>query len=279
MSTHSSWIEKIRNLPVLPQVAMRVTERMQSPAATLAEISELIKSDPGLSARVLRLANSSYYSIPGGVSDVSKALQFLGFTTIAQIVLTSSVVGSFKHAGVPEFPLAAFWLHSFAVGQLAEITARSLQLKNPAEAFVGGLLHDVGKLILLEMAPEQLQKTVRLAREKKLSFSEAEKETGGPSHVLLGVELAHHWRLPDSIRFSIENHHAAPANREWAVIEWANLHSHVRHLGSSGSHDLHPEAGHEGAQKRLGLTSEGLKNIELQFEREFEKAGAILNGH
>ncbi|NDD93131.1 HDOD domain-containing protein, partial [bacterium] len=133
MSTHSQWIDQIQSLPVLPQIAMRVTERMQSPTATLAEISDLIKSDMGLSAKVLRLANSSYYSIPGGVSDVSKALQYLGFTTIAQIVLTSSVFGSFKTQGIREFPLTPFWLHSFAVGQLAEITARSLQLESPSE--------------------------------------------------------------------------------------------------------------------------------------------------
>jgi len=279
MSTHSSWIEKIRNLPVLPQVAMRVTERMQSPTATLAEISDLIKSDPGLSTRVLKLANSSYYSIPGGVSDVSKALQFLGFNTIAQIVLTSSVIGSFRNPGIPEFPLAPFWLHSFAVGQLAEIAARSLQLKSPSEAFVGGLLHDVGKLILLEVAPEQLQKTVRIAREKKISFVAAETESGAPSHVLLGVELARHWRLPDPIRLSIENHHASPANREWAVIEWANLHSHARHTGASGSHEIHPESGLDRAQQRLGLSAAARESIEIQFDKEFEKAGAILNGH
>ncbi len=279
MGTHSPWIEKIRSLPVLPQVAMRITERMQSPTATVAEISDLIKSDMGLSSRVLRLANSSYYSIPGGVSEVSKALQFLGFTTIAQIVLTSSVVGSFKNPGTGDFPLAPFWLHSFGTGQLAEITARSLQMGSPADAFVGGLLHDVGKLILLEIAPDQLQKTARLAREKKISFHAAELETGAPSHVMLGAELARHWKLPDSIRALIEHHHSSSGNREQTLIEWANLQTHVRQIGASGNHDPGNAELLEKARLRLGLGEEALRNIERHFEKEFEKAGAILNAH
>ncbi len=258
---------------------MRITERMQSPTATVAEISDLIRSDMGLSSRVLRLANSSYYSIPGGVSDVSKALQFLGFTTIAQIVLTSSVVGSFKNPGTPDFPLAPFWLHSFGTGQLAEITARSLRMKSPADAFVGGLLHDVGKLILLEIAPDQLQKTARLAREKKLPFHAAELETGAPSHMMLGAELARHWKLPDSIRTSIEHHHSPSGSREQTLIEWANLHTHVRNIGASGNHDPRNASLLEEARVRLGLGDEALRNIERQFEKEFEKAGAILNAH
>ena len=279
MSTHSSWIEKIRALPVLPQVAMRVTERMQSPTATLAEISDLIKADVGLSTKVLRLANSSYYSIPGGVTDVSKALQFLGFTTIAQIVLTSSVIGSFKNPGTTEFPLAAFWLHSFGVGQLAEITARAIQLKNPSDAFVGGLIHDVGKLIILEVAPDQLQKVIRIAREKKISFTAAELEAGVPSHLSLGLELARHWNLPDTIRMAIENHHSPTNAKEQALIEWANLYSHVHHIGNSGNYDASNSEKLEKARVRLGLSDTALKSIETSFQKEFEKAGAILNGH
>ncbi len=258
---------------------MRVTERMQSPTATLSEIAELIKADVGLSTKVLRLANSSYYSIPGGVSEVSKALQFLGFTTIAQIVLTSSVVGSFKNPGISDFPLASFWLHSFAVGQLAEITARAIQLKSPSDAFVGGLIHDVGKLILLEIAPDQMQKVVRIAREKKISFHSAELEAGVPSHITLGIELARHWNLPEPIRQAIENHHSPSNKKEQALIEWANLYTHVHHLGNSGNYDAANAEHLLTVQSRLGLSESALKGIETQFQKEFEKAGAILNGH
>ena len=258
---------------------MRVTERMQSPTATLSEISDLIKSDVGLSAKVLRLANSSYYSIPGGVSEVSKALHYLGFTTIAQIVLTSSVFGSFKTQGTRDFPLTPFWLHSFAVGQIAELTARSLQLESPSDAFIGGLIHDVGKLILLELAPDHLGKIIRHAREHHLSFIAAEKEIGGPTHVELGTALAKHWKLPASIQNAIEHHHSGGKNREWILIEWANLWVNAKRLGSSGNYDESIDTAMNGSQLRLGLSTQALSNIEVHFQREFEKAGAILSGH
>jgi putative nucleotidyltransferase with HDIG domain len=279
MGTHSFWLQKIQSLPVLPQVAMRVTERMQSPTATLPEISELIKSDVGLSTKVLRLANSSYYSIPGGVTEVSKALQFLGFTTIAQIVLTSSVFGSFKTQGTSEFPLSRFWLHCFAVGLLAEITAKNLQIGNPSEAFVGGLLHDIGKLILLELAPDQLQKTVRHALESRTSFFEAEKAMGFSTHVQLGVEIAKHWKLPVSIQNAIDHHHSISKNREWALIEWANLWVNANGIGFSGNADEKTPGKLAECQSRIGIRDSVAGTIEMQFRKEFEKAGAILHGH
>ncbi len=279
MGTHSSWIEKIQSLPVLPQIAMRVTERMQSPTATLPEISDLIKSDVGLSAKVLRLANSSYYSIPGGVSEVSKALHYLGFTTIAQIVLTSSVFGSFKTQGIREFPLAPFWLHSFAVGQLAEMTARTLQLENASDAFIGGLIHDVGKLILLEIDPDHLARVVRLAREKNLSFLAAENELGDSTHVELGLELARHWKLPSTIQSAIQFHHSGKSDRSCNLIQWANLRVNFRKLGNSGNHDPALESAMNDSQARLGLGASALDALEIHFQKEFEKAGAILSGH
>jgi putative nucleotidyltransferase with HDIG domain len=273
------FLSQIQNLPVLPQVAMRITERMQSPTATLSEISNLIKSDIGLSTKVLRLANSSYYSIPGGVTDVPKALQYLGFTTIAQIVLTTSVFGAFKAQGSKDFPLTAFWTHCFAVGQLAEITARSLQFKYPSDAFMGGLMHDLGKLILLELQPDQLSRILHLAKEKEMTFIRAEDELGLKNHVELGIMLAKHWKLPESILSAIRFHHGGGQNPEAKLVEWANLWVNTQKLGSSGNFQADLSEKLDLAQIELGLSPKMLASIEVQFQKEFEKAGAILSGH
>ena len=279
MGLPTTWTTSIQNLPVLPQVAMKVTERMQSPSATVQEVAGLIKTDIGLTTKILRLANSSYYSVPGGVSDVTKALQYLGFTTIAQIVLTTSVFGVFKTQGTREFPLTQFWLHSFAVGLLCEITARSLQLKTAADAFVSGLMHDMGKLILLEMAPDQLIKTVKYAEEKHCSFYQAELDLGLPTHQQLGIELGKHWRLPSAVIEAIQYHHGDGTKIEHSMVEWANLWAHTQQIGFSGSYEVpDPEKEIELAQK-FGLQGNGKKQIEILFQKEFEKAGAILSGN
>jgi putative nucleotidyltransferase with HDIG domain len=274
-----AFLSQINNLPVLPQIAMRVTERMQSPTATVAEISGLIKSDIGLSTKVLRLANSSYYSIPGGVTDVPKALQYLGFTTVAQIVLTTSVFAAFKSPELKIFSLTPFWMHSFAVGQLAEITARTLQLKNPSDAFVAGLMHDLGKLILLELQPEQLSKIVHLASDRGISFLHAEMDLGLKNHVELGVLLAKHWKLPENVTEAIRFHHGGGHSLDTKLIEWANLWVNHHHLGNSGNYAADVSEAMELAQIELGLSPKTLASIEVQFQKEFEKAGAILSGH
>ncbi|MBS1958531.1 MAG: HDOD domain-containing protein [Bdellovibrionales bacterium] len=278
MGLPSAWTANIQKLPVLPQVAMKITERMQSPTATVQEIAGLIKTDIGLTTKILRLANSSYYSVPGGVNDVTKALQYLGFTTIAQIVLTTSVFGVFKATGVREFPLTQFWLHSFAVGLLCEITARSMQLKTAPDAFVSGLMHDMGKLILLEMAPDQLVKIVKHAEDKHISFHQSETELGLPSHQQLGIELGRHWRLPAAVIEAIQYHHGDGTKTEHKIIEWADVYAHTQKIGFSGSYEV-PEPEVEGTMAAtFGLSDKARKQIETLFQKEFEKAGAILSG-
>ena len=279
MSLQSTWIEKIQTLPVLPQVAMRVAERMKSPTATIEEISNLIRSDVGLTGKVLRLANSSYYSIPGGVSDVQKALQFLGFNTIAQLVLTSSVFGAFKSQGSREFPLSSFWSHSFAVGLLSELTARNFQLPNPSDCFVGGLMHDTGKLILMELAPEQLSKVVHHSRENKMSFIDAEKSLNFTTHVELGTALASYWKLPSNVVAIIEHHHDDEAKTiESKIVAWANVWVQTRNIGHSGNYLADLEAVEAELSHTLGINDQQKQKTAEFFMKEFEKAGAILNG-
>lgn len=258
---------------------MKITERMQSPTATVQEVAGLIKTDIGLSTKILRLANSSYYSVPGGVNDVTKALQYLGFTTIAQIVLTTSVFGVFKATGVPQFPLSQFWLHSFAVGLLCEISARTLQLKTAPDAFVSGLMHDMGKLILLEMAPDQLVKITKHAEEKHCSFYQAETELGLPTHVQLGLELGKHWKLPAAVLESIQYHHGGGKKTEHLLVEWANVWTHSHQIGFSGSYEVPTDEVEAAMAAKFGLQGKGKTQVENLFQKEFEKAGAILSGN
>ena len=279
MLNANPWIHQIKTLPVLPQVTLRITERIQSPTATLSEISELIKSDLGLASKILKLANSSYYSIPGGVSDIPKALQYLGFNTIAQIVLTTSIVGTFKNHGLALFPLTSFWKHSFAVGLLSEITAKQLHFKNPSEFFMGGLMHDLGKLILLEIAPDELTKILHLAKEQQISFSKAEKSLQLPTHLELGVALAHHWNLPKGVIHSIEHHHGGASDKESLLIEWANAWVNLHNFGFSGNFNSKNNEAETELRKKLGLTQKSIELIENTFNKDLEKAGALLNGN
>src|SRR5438270_11481500 len=147
---YSEMIEKLQDIPTLPIVAMKVNELINDPTSSSSDIADVLKKDQVLTAKILRLVNSSYYAIPGGVADVQRALAFLGFNTLAQLVLGLSVFSFFTDFENEEFSMMDFWRHAIATGVCSEILAKRLKMPKPEEAFTCGLLHDVGKLVLHE---------------------------------------------------------------------------------------------------------------------------------
>jgi putative nucleotidyltransferase with HDIG domain len=274
------WVEKVRTLPVLPQVTLKITERIQEPSATMPEIAAMLRTDAALSSKILRLANSSYYSIPGGVSDVERALNFLGFSTIAQMVLTSSVVGVFSPGNHHHFSISEFWEHSFGVGLRAELAALHLGLPNPKACFAAGLLHDIGKLALLECEPQQLDALHDERSKHASTFIEAEKSLGAIPHTTIGASLAKHWNLPPALIFEIQSHHDAHAP---TLTRWANEQSHFTNLKNDQQtkqkNEVNPPAHLVKLCHHFGLTERDLEKIENKFKVEFEKAGAMIHGH
>src|ERR1700733_5355143 len=109
---YSELLGKLHDIPTLPMVAMRVNELINDPNSSSADIAEVLKKDQVLVAKILRLVNSSYYAIPGGVTDVQRALAFLGFNTLAQLVLSLSVFSMFSSPDTQEFSMPEFWKHA-----------------------------------------------------------------------------------------------------------------------------------------------------------------------
>src|ERR1700743_310118 len=124
---YSELLAKMHDSPTLPLVATRVNELISDPNSSSADIAEVLKKDQVLTAKVLRLVNSSYYAIPGGVADVQRALAFLGFNTLAQLVLSLSVFSLFQDLGSENFSMLDFWKHALGTGVCAEMLARRLK--------------------------------------------------------------------------------------------------------------------------------------------------------
>src|SRR5271170_3496948 len=145
---YSDLLNKLHDIPTLPVVAMRVNELINDPNSSSSDIADVLKKDQVLTAKILRLVNSSYYAIPGGVTDVQRALAFLGFNTLAQLVLSLSVFSVFSTFDNQDFSMMEFWKHALGTAVGAELLAKKLKFKKPEEAFTCGLLHDIGKLVL-----------------------------------------------------------------------------------------------------------------------------------
>lgn len=194
-------ISRIHALPSIPAVYTELINTLQSPNASPKEIGQIIAQDIGMSAKVLQLVNSAFFGVQRRITNPADAVIFLGIETVRALALTVSVFSQFDAGRVPSFSLETLRDHSLAVGALAREIARSLQLSKSdiEDAFVGGLLHELGKVVLACNFPEQYESVIRRAKEKRIPIKKAELEIFGTTHAQVGAYLLWLWGLPDGI--------------------------------------------------------------------------------
>lgn len=291
--THTEYSEllaRLQDIPTLPLVAMKVNELINDPNSSGADIADVMKKDQVLTAKVLRLVNSAYYAVPGGVTDVQRALAFLGFNTVAQIVLSLSVFSAFSPSPSEEdadgFSMLEFWRHALGTAVCAEIIAKRLAFARPEEAFACGLLHDIGKLALHQVDPERLGEIVRAARSGGRSYLEVERDFDIPGHSFMGETIAAKWGLPQVIRLAIRYHHfdvskmdsilgsAKPLIHAVRLANQVCVKNRVGHSGDCSDGAISPDM-----LGNLGLGEADLPEIERLLATDMEKAGAFLNAY
>ncbi len=208
--------QHLDSLPTLPVVALRLGEVLHSRRSSIRDVAELLGSDPSLSAKLLRLVNSAYFGIPGGVTDIAKAIPFVGFNTIYQLVLSVSVLDTLKTPKGAAFDPRPLWLHSLAVAATARVLAEDVRHPDPGAMFTAGLLHDMGTIALAKVSPDAFLMAVNFQRDEGITSTQAEQRAGLPTHDRVGADLARRWKLPASLTVPIEAHHAVldPAFRD-----------------------------------------------------------------
>lgn len=271
-------ISKVDKLPTIPLVSHQIGELVEDPRSDARAIANVLRSDQSLTAAVLRLANSSYYGIPGGLSDVQRAISFLGFNTLYQLVLSVSVFQVLGIQNTKALNVRELWKHSLGVASLAEHLARDLGLPAPEECFTAGLLHDIGKVALLQVAPEHFHQAVATARKQGIRLSDAESAVGLPSHARIGSRLAERWRFPLPLRAAIE-HHGKPPDRAMLphtvvpivdVVSLANIMVRRFRFGDPGD-EVIPELDRD-LLDRLNLTETRVQALKDDLERAVERS-------
>ena len=203
--------KKLADLPPLPAVVARIMQTINDPGTSAEEINNLITMDQGLSSKVLRIVNSSYYGFPKRISTITHAVVILGFNTVRNLVLGVSAFGLLGQKSMPYgLNRAKFWEHSIAVAVAGQVIARKRLAKNRAaadEAFIGGLLHDVGALFLDSYFPVQYAVGMAFSSREKKTAQEAESLVLGIDHVTVGRRIAEHWNFPPHLAAMIGGHH------------------------------------------------------------------------
>lgn len=201
-------IKDANDLPTLPTIALEVSRLANDPMVGMSEIVRIIRNDPSMTGKILRVSNSAFYGMPRRVESLNMALVVLGMREISNLVTSISVLSAFPEKnGEGSFQRQIFWEHSAGTGEIARVLTSKLQLRLHGIEFTGGLLHNIGKIILHQYFPNELGQAFKLAETDSLPSIVAEQRILGTDHAEVGAWVAEKWALPSSIVESIRYHH------------------------------------------------------------------------
>ncbi len=255
---------RLDDIPTLPTIVYELSRIINDPMSSTSEVEKIMANDISLTTKVLRLANSAYYAIPGGVSSLQRAIAYIGYDTINQLTLSASIVKALEIESSGIFSTKEFWKHSLGVAMAAEVIAREVKYKTPSDLFTCGLVHDMGKVATMIISPQQFEEIVIHANEHGLSTTEAEEALSAPGHTRVGFELAVKWRLPGQIQNAIANHHEKDPALRGGLSQEANLVADIVYLANLLIHAL--QFGNSGHKKVLGLPRDVLERLSISQE-------------
>ncbi|NPV01902.1 MAG: HDOD domain-containing protein [Brevinematales bacterium] len=200
---------KADDLPVLPHIAMEILTLIDSENSIPADFQSIIENDQVLTLKILKLANSAYYGYPREIISVKEAIVILGLDTLKSLVL-SLLTRQMLSKGLDTYGLkrGELWEHSITVAMVARSIAKLMRLANVERFFVGGLLHDTGKLLLDIYLLDNVEKLKAQVNEGGLDFSEAEEMLLGFDHAFIGSKLIEQWNLPSFLENVVRFHHS-----------------------------------------------------------------------
>lgn len=208
MTSMNDIVSRVQTVPPLPGAVVRLIAIINDPASTVQDMVQVIQYDAGLTAQTLRLCNSAYFGLARRVTSLHEAIRFLGSLRLLQIVMSvqgTALLGRAQRGyGMEPGDL---WLHSVAVALASASFGRRVHHPNEGLLFTGGLLHDIGKIVLNEFVAAEFTEILARVENEKLSFCEAEQQVLGFSHSDIGATLAERWELPPAIIRCIRYHH------------------------------------------------------------------------
>jgi putative nucleotidyltransferase with HDIG domain len=242
-------IHKIEDLPPLPLIVHKILGLTQNETSNTSELAQVISNDQALTAKVLRIANSPLYHVSSVVTSISHAVALLGFRAIRNLAMGLSTIDTFNESeDNPFLPRQKFWEHSLACALASKAVADRIRHRSPDEAFVGGLLHDIGRMVFNQFFPEPFNQALSEAQIQRRPLVDMEGQEIGIPHTLVGKLLLQKWRLPPSLAEAVASHHDQSAREATdpsrvdmsLVIMVANALTKLARIGFGGDSYIHP---------------------------------------
>jgi len=274
--TREELMAGVDDLPSLPAVVMELLGSIEEEDLDIAVLSKKVASDPALMAKTLRLANSSAYGLQVKATTIQQATTFLGFEAMRKLIIAAALTGCFPAGRCPGFNDRAFWRHSIATAACARVLARRLRF-NPDYAFTAGLLHGIGRLVLVSRFPERYQAVLSLRDKRDCELMDAERALLGLDHVEAGVALAEYWNFSDTMRQAIAYHRTPELPSAGFLATIVHVASAVVHaLDLAGNPDELVPRVSAVAWTALGMSEEAWLQVFHETELQVDEMTAIL---
>jgi putative nucleotidyltransferase with HDIG domain len=201
-------INGIASISTLPEVTTQIIKTVEDPKSSAQKLHQIVSHDPALVTRVLKVVNSAFYGLPGQVASIERAVVMLGVNAVKNIAVAASLGQLFRGTKLCDgFTAKDLWTHCIAVACAARDLSKQAKLPVVDEAFLAGMIHDIGLLVSLQTWPEKLRLVCEQARASGRNFCEIEREVIGVDHEQLGKALCEKWNFPKSCALVAGNHH------------------------------------------------------------------------
>jgi HD-like signal output (HDOD) protein len=266
-------LRALGSLPPFSPVLNRLLASLASEEVSFTKLSDLIEKDTVVSANVLHLVNSALYARRGTVNSVRHALSLLGVNKLRNAVLGMSISKMWNSVRTPpHWSMANFNIHSVATAQLSDMLAQKVPVSYPEGAFVAGLLHDVGLLLIVVGLPDESAHTLERSQEVGCSIEEAERDLLGFTHAELSADALAAWNLPAPIQKAVRDHHMDVQASDSELPLASLIYAADQYLESAGI-SIHPSPGAAVADSSvlasMGIAAEPLCTVLAEFETEF----------
>jgi putative nucleotidyltransferase with HDIG domain len=266
----------LQDLPSLPAVVMELLGSIDQENVDISVLARKVSLDQALTAKTLRLANSASSGLQVRVTTIQQAITYLGFQATRNLITAAAVTGCFPAGKCSGFDHRAFWRHSIATAACAKVLARRMRL-NQDFAFTAGLLHDIGRLVLVTNYPERYSAVLARRQREDRQLLDVERELLGVDHVMAGMLLAQHWQFSDTMHHAIAYHHepeAPGAGFLATIVHVANAIVHALDLARDDDELVPPVS--MVAWTALGLSQEAYLHVFRETEMQFEELSNIL---
>ena len=199
---------RLTEISSLPEITMRVVRVVEDPRATAQDMHDIVKNDPALATKILKVVNSAFYGLPSQIASLDRAIIMLGLSAVKNIALAASLARMFKGEPISDrFTPQDLWRHCISVGVCARMLAKRARMPQPDEFFVSGLVHDMGLLVIGQLFHDKLREVAERCYNQPQDYCAAEQEIIGADHQAFGAALAEKWKFPLALRHATAYHH------------------------------------------------------------------------